>query len=134
MPLTDTPDGQTHYQNDGCGEKEHNDGERAIYTPRVLIEAILVNNGIKGWEEGDQFMQEVENALRAIERDAEERGRQQGIREAREKIESLKKYPPKCVCDGTINDADCEYSMNLACSKIIQKLDSLLSQQEEKKI
>jgi len=25
MPLTDTPDGQTHYQNDGCGEKLHDE-------------------------------------------------------------------------------------------------------------
>lgn len=25
MPFEDLPEGQTHYQNDGCGESEHND-------------------------------------------------------------------------------------------------------------
>lgn len=26
MPFKESPEGQTHYQNDGCGEPAHNDG------------------------------------------------------------------------------------------------------------
>ena len=29
MPFTDTPDGQTHYHDDGCGEKLHNEKPKA---------------------------------------------------------------------------------------------------------
>ena len=83
MPFTDTPDGQTHYQNDGCGVKAHNDmqEQKAWYEDGMNAYANGVEEAL-GYCHREELRQYTEWMIQK----ATERGREEGLREEREKI------------------------------------------------
>jgi len=59
MPFKDSKEGQTHPQNDGCGEPAHNDMETRVFYPMEFQKP-------KGWRKG----QTISNFLNWIRKEA----------------------------------------------------------------
>ena len=84
MPFTDTPDGQTHYQNDGCGVKAHNDmqEQKAWYEDLMCMYANRVEEFT-----GNCYRDGLREYTDSLVKEASRRGREQGLREERGRIE-----------------------------------------------
>ena len=125
MPFTDTPDGQTHYQNDGCGVKAHNDmqEQKAWYEDLMCMYANRVEEFT-----GNCYRDGLREYTDSLVKEASRRGREQGLREARDAFMNIEEN----IYDPTPKNEVVKIGWDDARHAFLRAIDSLLSQQEGK--
>lgn len=135
MPFKDTPDGQTHYQNDGCGMTEHNtpmsnEIEKKVEEFTKDFTYGVLYSASSDLSAGDGTHFRSEDAIPAIDwlrqaiTDIYTLGREEALKEAEEVVVKMKNKAPICYCK-THPEHNCGMTSNEALDDAIKAFRSL---------
>lgn len=136
MPFKDTPDGQTHYQNDGCGEPAHNDITKDTKKEGWEEELDKKFGHIqifKEWESRGESYGGIKQFIRPILAQSRLEGRNDAYKRAAEIVNGMKKkgcvsQDDNGIIEGYLSSSEKGY--NKACEDIASAIEALSSDKE----